>query len=55
VNQYQNFVNPNGTIKTALLPDGVHPNQTGYELMAGAWSAAIQSLRCRFKFCYSGL
>jgi len=44
VNQYQNFVNSNGTIKTALLPDGVHPNQTGYDLMADTWFAAIQAL-----------
>jgi lysophospholipase L1-like esterase len=44
VDQYKNFVNPNGTIKTALLPDGVHPNQTGYDLMAGPWFTAIQAL-----------
>ncbi len=44
VNQYQNFVNPNGAIKTALLPDGVHPNQTGYDRMADTWFAAIQAL-----------
>ena len=43
VNQYQNFVSPNGTIKSTLLPDGVHPNQAGYDLMAETWSIAIQS------------
>jgi lysophospholipase L1-like esterase len=44
VNQYQKFVNPNGSIKTALLPDGAHPNQTGYDLMADTWFTAIQAL-----------
>ena len=44
VDQYQNFVNTDGTIKTALLPDGVHPNQTGYDLMADTWFAVIQAL-----------
>ena len=44
VDQYRNFVNVNGTIKTALLPDGVHPNQTGYDLMADTWFAAVQSI-----------
>ena len=41
VDQYLNFVNPNGTIKAALLPDGVHPNQAGYDLMADTWLQAI--------------
>lgn len=44
VDQYPNFVNANGTIKTALLPDGVHPNQAGYDLMADTWSSAILAL-----------
>jgi lysophospholipase L1-like esterase len=44
VDKYRNFVNANGTIKAALLPDGVHPNQTGYDLMADTWSSAIQAL-----------
>lgn len=44
VDQYQNFVNPNGTIKAALLPDGVHPNQAGYDLMADTWLQAVLSL-----------
>ena len=44
VDQYQNFVNANGTIKAALLPDGVHPNQAGYDLMADTWFNAIQAL-----------
>jgi lysophospholipase L1-like esterase len=39
-----NFVNGNGTIKTALLPDGVHPHQAGCDLMADTWSSAIQAL-----------
>jgi lysophospholipase L1-like esterase len=29
---------------TSLLGDGVHPNQTGYERMAGVWYAAIGGL-----------
>jgi lysophospholipase L1-like esterase len=44
VDQYANFINPNGTIKAALLPDGVHPNQAGYELMAESWFNAILAL-----------
>jgi lysophospholipase L1-like esterase len=43
VDQYRNFVNPNGTINATLLPDGVHPNQAGYDLMGATWSLAIQS------------
>lgn len=30
--------------KAALLPDGVHPNQTGYALMAESWFNAILAL-----------
>jgi lysophospholipase L1-like esterase len=44
VDQYPNFVNADGTIETALLPDGVHPNQAGYDLMAGTGSDAIEAL-----------
>jgi lysophospholipase L1-like esterase len=32
------FLNPDGTLSTALLPDGVHPSLAGYAI----WSAAIQ-------------
>jgi lysophospholipase L1-like esterase len=44
VDQYLNFVNANGSIKAALLPDGVHPNQAGYDLMADTWFNAIRAL-----------
>jgi len=44
VDPYARFVNPNGTIKTALLPDGVHPHQAGYDLMADSWFSAILAL-----------
>ena len=43
MDQYRNFVNPNGTIKATLLPDGVHSHQAGYDLMGDTWSIAIQS------------
>jgi hypothetical protein len=42
VDQYPNFVDANGNVIARLLPDGIHPNQTGYDLMGDTWAAAIQ-------------
>lgn len=42
VDQYPNFVDANGNVLARLLPDGIHPNQTGYNLMGDTWAAAIQ-------------
>ena len=44
IDQYSNFVNGDGSIRAELLPDAVHPNQTGYNLMADTWFAAIQTV-----------
>jgi hypothetical protein len=42
VDQYPNFVDANGNVLARLLPDGIHPNQTGYDLMGDTWAAALQ-------------
>jgi lysophospholipase L1-like esterase len=34
------FVDPAGTVKPDLLPDGVHPNATGYQI----WAAALRPI-----------
>jgi lysophospholipase L1-like esterase len=41
VDQYPNFVDAHGNI-IHLTPDGIHPNQTGYDLMGDTWAAALQ-------------
>ena len=41
VDLYPLFLNADGSINGKLLPDGVHPDQTGYNLMGEAWSKAI--------------
>jgi hypothetical protein len=42
VDQYSNFVDANG--KIIHLPDGIHPDQTGYVLMGDTWAAALQQV-----------
>jgi hypothetical protein len=45
VNQYSSFVDPVfGTIIPGLQPDGVHPDEVGYQLMAQNWFDAIQAV-----------
>ena len=44
VDQYHNFVDSNGNVISSLLPDGIHPNQTGYDLMGDTWASAVQSV-----------
>jgi lysophospholipase L1-like esterase len=41
VDQYDNFVNSDGSIKTALFPDNVHPTQAGYNTMGDTWASAV--------------
>jgi hypothetical protein len=43
VDQYPNFLDANGhTIH--IGPDGIHPDQTGYDLMGDTWAAALQQV-----------
>jgi lysophospholipase L1-like esterase len=42
VNQYPNFVDANGNIIAARLPDAIHPDHIGYDLMGDTWAAALQ-------------
>lgn len=44
VDQYPNFVDANGNIIAARLPDTVHPDRIGYDRMADTWAAAIQQV-----------
>jgi lysophospholipase L1-like esterase len=41
VDQYPNFVDANGKI-IHIGPDGLHPDQIGYDLMGATWAAALQ-------------
>jgi hypothetical protein len=41
VDQHPNFVDANGNI-IHIGPDGIHPDQTGYDLMGDTWAAALQ-------------
>jgi lysophospholipase L1-like esterase len=41
VDQYANFVDANGNI-IHLTADGIHADQTGYDLMGDTWAAALQ-------------
>jgi acyl-CoA thioesterase I len=41
VDQYANFMDANGNI-IHIGPDGVHPDQIGYDLMGDTWAAALQ-------------
>ncbi len=40
----QLFLNADGSANTKLLADGIHPNKGGYDVMAEAWSKAIEEL-----------
>jgi lysophospholipase L1-like esterase len=44
VDQYDNFVDTQGNVLGGLLADGVHPNQSGYDLMADTWATSIQAV-----------
>lgn len=44
VDQYANFIDENGHILGNLLPDGVHPNQEGYDRMGQTWSDAVLAI-----------
>src|SRR5262249_52101925 len=41
VDQYPNFVDADGGIISARLPDTLHPDQIGYDLIGATWAAAI--------------
>jgi lysophospholipase L1-like esterase len=43
VDQYPNFVDSNGKI-IHIGGDGIHPDQTGYDLMGDTWAAALQQV-----------
>jgi len=44
VDQYRNFLKPDGTIDPALFSNQInHPNATGYDHMAQTWFDAIQA------------
>ncbi|HZO92713.1 MAG TPA: GDSL-type esterase/lipase family protein [Candidatus Baltobacteraceae bacterium] len=38
------FVAPDGTIPSALMPDGLHPSEAGYEVWAAALAPALREL-----------
>ncbi|MGV3663476.1 MAG: GDSL-type esterase/lipase family protein [Prosthecobacter sp.] len=38
------FLDMRAAVPLADMPDNLHPNQTGYDKMAGAWLGAIQSV-----------
>jgi autotransporter-associated beta strand protein len=38
------FLDMHAAVPLANMPDGLHPNQTGYNLMANAWLPAIQAV-----------
>ena len=42
VDQYSNFIDANSKVEANHLPDGVHPDRTGYDRMGDTWYAAIQ-------------
>jgi lysophospholipase L1-like esterase len=44
VNEYANFINPNGTINTSWLPDDIHPTQAGYNAMGATWAQAVEAV-----------
>ena len=44
VDLYPLFLTPDGSINTTFLPDGVHPDQNGYNVLGDAWSKAIEAL-----------
>lgn len=41
VDQYPNFIDGDGNVIHSG-PDGIHPDQTGYDLMGDTWAAALQ-------------
>src|SRR5262249_18319819 len=43
VDQYANFVDQNGNI-IHIGPDGIHPDQDGYDLMGATWAAALRQV-----------
>ena len=45
VNEYANFVNPDGTLKVSWLPDDIHPMQAGYDAMGATWAQALESAK----------
>jgi lysophospholipase L1-like esterase len=44
VDQYANFVDPSGNVRSNLYADSLHPNQSGYDLMGATWANAIQAV-----------
>lgn len=42
VDQYHNFVDAKGNVIAARLPDTVHPDRTGYDLIGDTWYQAIK-------------
>lgn len=44
VDQYSNFVDPNGTIDQSLYSNIIHPNAAGHELIANTWFEGIEAI-----------
>lgn len=44
VDQYANFVDANGAVISERLPDGIHPDASGYEAMGITWAQAVSVL-----------
>ncbi len=44
VDEYSNFINADGTIKTSWLPDDLHPTQAGYDAMGATWAQALEKV-----------
>ncbi len=44
VDQYTNFLKPDGTFDQSLYSNIIHPNASGYHLMANTWFEGIEAL-----------
>ena len=44
VDQYANFVNADGRVKSSMLPDDIHPTQAGYDAMGDTWAKAVEAV-----------
>ena len=42
--KFVSFVDMNSAVSPGFIPDGIHPNQTGYDQMAIAWFDAIEKV-----------
>ena len=49
VDQYHNFVDAKGNVIAARLPDTVHPDRKGYDLIGDTWYQAIKQVTAAIK------